>query len=359
MKGLPANVWRSPTNGVTCPYVNCTFMAPFHFLLLLSALIAPDSVSATKINGVNFVAPVKAVPASCMMPVKDLNAGWVALNPYAFVKKGQPEVTFNHNGHWWGERPEGIRTCIEHAHQQGLKVMVKPHVWVAGQGWAGDFTLDNEADWQRWETTYTQYVLTLADLAKAANADMFCVGTEFRQVTRQRPAYWKGLIQQVRAHYGGPLTYAANWDEYERISFWPLLDYVGVDAYFPLSESDTPGIAELMVAWKKPAKRLQAFSQKHKKSILFTEFGYRSVDRTAGKQWELPDSWNQKAPVNLVAQQNAYAALFRTFWQQPWFAGGFLWKWYEDNDKAGGPQNDDYTPQRKPAEALIRQQYGQ
>ena len=328
-------------------------------LLLLSALSTPDSGQTTKINGVNFVAPSKPVTEACMKPVQQLNAGWIAVNPYAFSRKGQPEVTFNHgNGHqWWGERPDGIKSCIQFAHNRGLKVMVKPHVWVAGQGWAGDFTLDNEADWQRWEQTYTAYVLSLADLAKETKADMFCVGTEFRQVTKQRPAFWKKLIQQVRSHYAGPLTYAANWDEYEGITFWPLLDYIGVDAYFPLSESETPGITELMVAWKKPARRLQAFSVKQKKSILFTEYGYRSVDHTAGKQWELPDSWKEKAPANMAAQQNAYAALYRTFWQQPWFAGGFLWKWYDDHAGAGGPQNDDYTPQRKPAEDLIRQQY--
>ena len=328
-----------------------------HLVWLLYAFTGYDFEPTPKINGVNFVAPSKEMPDTGMKPVSYVNANWIALNPYAFSKKGEPDVTFNHDKQWWGERHDGIRACIEYAHQHGLKVMVKPHVWVKGQGWAGDFTLTNEADWQRWETTYTDYILSLADVANATNADMFCVGTEFRQTTKQRPAFWKRLIQQVRSRYAGPLTYAANWDEYEYISFWPLLDYVGVDAYFPLSETQTPSVAELMAAWQKPSKRLQAFAQKHRKPILFAEYGYRSVDRTAGKQWELPDSWHETAPANMTAQKNAYEALYQTFWQQPWFAGGFLWKWYPDYTTAGGPQNDDYTPQRKPAEAIIRQWY--
>lgn len=332
-------------------------MLLLHLLWLFSAFTDYTFESVAKINGVNFVAPSEEVPESCMKAVSYVNAGWIALNPYAFSRKGEPTVTFNHEKQWWGERPEGIRTCIQYAHRHGLKVMVKPHVWVIGQGWAGDFTLTTEADWQQWEKTYTDYVLSLADIANATHADMFCVGTEFRQATKQRPAFWKNLIQQVRSRYAGPLTYAANWDEYELISFWPLLDYVGVDAYFPLSESVTPTVAELKTAWQKPARRLQAFAQKQRKPILFAEYGYRSVDRTAGKQWELPDSWHETAPTNLTAQKNAYEALYQTFWQQPWFAGGFLWKWYPDYTTSGGPQNDDYTPQRKPAEAIIRQWY--
>ena len=332
-------------------------MPLLHFLWLLFALNGSGSAQSAKINGVNFVAPVKAVPESCMKSLRNVNAGWIALNPYAFCRKGQPDVTYNVGHQWWGERPEGIKACIQYAHQHGMKVLLKPHVWVEGQGWAGDFTLDDEAAWRRWEQTYSQYILAMADLCKATGADMLCIGTEFRQATKQRPAFWKQLIRQVRSRYAGPLTYAANWDEYETVAFWPLLDYIGVDAYFPLSESQTPTVAELKAAWQKPVKRLQTFSQRHKKSILFTEYGYRSVDRTAGKQWELPDSWHHKSPVNLTAQSNAYAALYQSVWQQPWFGGGFLWKWTEDYATAGGPQNDDYTPQRKPVETLIRQQY--
>ncbi len=325
--------------------------------LVCLAYQTPEPVRPVKIRGVNFVAPSKAASESCMMPVRQLNADWVALNPYAFCRKGQPEVVHNVSRQWWGERPEGVRACVQYAHKQGMKVLIKPHVWVEGQGWAGDFTLTNEADWQRWEQTYSQYILTFADLAKATGADMICIGTEFRQAVKQRPAFWKRLIQQVRSRYSGPLTYAANWDEYATVPFWSQLDYIGIDAYFPLSEQATPTVAELQTAWQGPAQQLKKFSERYKKPILFTEYGYRSIDRTAGKQWELPDSWNKKGAANLMAQQNAYTALYRTFWQQPWFAGGFIWKWYDNHAASGGMQDDDYTPQHKPAEALIRHQY--
>jgi hypothetical protein len=322
-----------------------------------AACSSPRLAEMPKINGVNFVAPPREVEEACMLSVRQINAGWVALTPYAFSRKAQPEIIHNKERQWWGEKPEGIRACIRYARAHGLKVMIKPHVWVQEQGWAGDFKLDSEAEWKRWEGSYAQYILEYARIAQSTEAEMLCIGTEYRQAVKHRPNFWTDLIRQVREVYKGKLTYAANWDEYRSVAFWDDLDYIGIDAYFPISESTTPTVAELQGAWEKELSRLESFAQKHGKHILFTEYGYRSVDKTAGKQWELPDSWNTKAPVNLAAQTNAYEALYRTFWHQSWFAGGFLWKWYDHYERAGGEDNDDYTPQRKPAEKVISQYY--
>ena len=51
-----------------------------------------------------------------------------------------------------------------------------------------------------------------------------------------RPKFWNELILKIKKLYKGKLTYAANWDEYKRIHFWNVLDYIGVDAYFPLTD---------------------------------------------------------------------------------------------------------------------------
>jgi hypothetical protein len=58
------------------------------------------------------------------------------------------------------------------------------------------------------------------------------------------------------------------------------------------------------------------------------------------------------------AQATAYRALFETFWNEPWFAGGFLWKWFDSHAERGGPDNTRFTPQNKPAEEVIREWYG-
>jgi hypothetical protein len=164
----------------------------------------------TKTNGVNFVAPSRKVEDTCMLSVKQVGAQWVALMPYAFARKGKPEIIHNVEGQWWGEKPEGIRACVGYARTYGLKVMIKPHVWVEGQGWAGDFKLEKEEEWKRWEQDYTQYIVEYARLAVNTGVEMLCIGTEYRQAVKLRPEFWRELIRQVRAVYPGQLTYAAN-----------------------------------------------------------------------------------------------------------------------------------------------------
>jgi len=95
-------------------------------------------------------------------------------------------------------------------------------------------------------------------------------------------------------------------------------------------------------------------SQQYDKPILFTEYGYRSVDYSGKSPWVSDRSMNQ---VNLEAQINTTKALFETFWQEDWFAGGFIWKWFINHDASGGLENAMFTPQNKPVEAVLREQY--
>jgi hypothetical protein len=61
--------------------------------------------------------------------------------------------------------------------------------------------------------------------------------------------------------------------------------------------------------------------------------------------------------VNLEAQVTAYEALFRTWWERPWFAGGFLWEWSADDRRRGDQIRADYTHQQKPVEEPVRRWY--
>ena len=55
----------------------------------------------------------------------------------------------------------------------------------------------------------------------------------------------------VRARFGGRLTYAANHiDGANSLGFWDALDYIGIDAYEPLSWSDpNPSTETLAASW--------------------------------------------------------------------------------------------------------------
>ncbi len=327
-------------------------------LILLIAFRGADTdhpVVESKINGVSFVAPPQPVGKEAIEPIRAVNANWVAIIPYAFGQENSPEIRFNISRQWWGEREEGVAETLRHAQELDLKVMLKPHVWVRGQGWAGDFELERESDWQQWEANYREYIISYAKVADSLDVAMYCIGTEYRKAVQQRPDFWRGLIEDVRTIYDGELTYAANWDNYQNVDFWNDLDYIGVDAYFPLSEQKTADVAHLNDQWQPVKADLKAFSSRHGKAVLFTEFGYQSIDHTADGHWKYE---RDERGLNLQAQADAYRSLFETFWDEPWFAGGFLWKWFAGHPERGGPTDTRYTPQNKPAEESVRKWYG-
>lgn len=310
-----------------------------------------------KINGLNLDSSTKRSDRQFLHPIQALNANWISLIPFAYGSNESPVIDYPVKEQPWIGSEEGMRFAIRKAKKKGIKIMMKPMVVVPDYGWVGDFALETEEDWQAWENNYEAYILPLAELAEELEVELFCIGTEYHQAVKLRSIFWGRLIDKIRAVYSGELTYASNWDNFEHVYFWRDLDYIGVDAYFPLTPEDTPSIELLKGAWKRYKDKLFEFSQFHGRAILFTEFGYRSIDRAMWRQWELDEPYHNQSP-NMQAQLNGYIAIFEEFWQESWFAGGFIWKWYTEHQSAGGPTNNRYTPQRKLVEKEIKAWYG-
>lgn len=308
---------------------------------------------AFPIRGISLEAPPQEVGQESLDPLVSLQANWVSVIPFGFSQGNTPTVYFN-TKQWWGERLDGAAKQIEYAHAKGFKVLLKPHVWIGGQGWPGDYKLETEADWLAWEESYSAYILASAKIAADYGAEMFCVGTEYRIAAKERPAFWRKLIAAVREIYSGELTYAANWDNYRNIAFWDALDYIGVDAYFPVCDLQTPQVETVKAGWQPWANELGTYSRAQEKQILFTEYGYRSIDYTAAGHWNVEE---KSKAVNLQGQSNAYEGMFRALSGEDWFAGGFLWKWHISGRRNGGHEDDRFTPQNKPVEEVIRKWY--
>jgi hypothetical protein len=308
-----------------------------------------------RINGLSFVAPPQALGPKAMPDVVAVHAAWLAVIPYGFTRIGEAQVHYNTNGQWWGERPDGVRATIDSAHNHGLKVMLKPQIYIP-QGWTGDLDFESDSDWLSWEKSYEDYMMLFVDIATEKRAEMVCIGTELKKSIAKRPEFWRGLITKIRQKYNGKLTYAANWDDYESVPFWAELDFVGVNAYFPLTDSHTPSVPTLQKSWKPIVKKLRKIATHTQKPILFTEFGYMSVEGCAGKTWELEKIRRSLSP-NPQAQANAYEALFLTFTREPYWAGGFAWKWYPSAFGREGHNDRDYTPQNKTAQSVLSRWY--
>ncbi|WP_179004693.1 glycoside hydrolase family 113 [Winogradskyella forsetii] len=332
-------------------------MRPFlHGLLVLIFIgCAAAPYKTGKINGVSFVAARSAIDTTHTIPVVNINANAAAIMPFGFIRdKSHPEIIHNSDRQWFGETREGAKQYIEELRKHDINIMIKPQLWL----WHGEFTgflkMDTEADWKQLEKSYSDFILEYAALAEDVNAEVFCIGTELEEFIKNRPAYWSALIKDIKLIYTGKLTYAANWDEFWRTPFWTELDYIGIDAYFPVSDMQTPTIEDCLKGWEKHKQGLKGFSEKLNRPILFTEYGYRSVDYTAKEPWRYDRSMTS---VNHEAQNNATQALFDAVWNEEWFAGGYLWKWFREHHNVGGMENNQFTPQNKPVEQIIKAHY--
>ena len=281
---------------------------------------------------------------------------WITLVPWAY----QQDWNSSDPRHHRGDSTEILRrdsawiARIGRLRAAGYRVFVKPHLWITDPSegsWRAEVFPD---DWTVWSTGYRDFILRYARLAAAAGAEQFCVGTELTRVSGERPEFWRSLVAEVRTIYPGKLTYAANWyREFEQITFWETLDYIGVQAYFPLTEREHPDVGELERGWQPHLRALAAVAQQHDRPLLFTELGYKSTPDAAIRPWE----WMEHQPTLPDAapdtQSNCYRAFFTTVWDQPWFAGVHLWQ-LRGPQRRGDPSDDrNFTPQGKPATAVI------
>ncbi len=320
-----------------------------------AALALPRVPKTDMMCGLNFVAPPEVFAENPMPAVQGVKADWIATIPYAFTRQNEANVYFGGEWQWWGERPEGVQRTIELAQAADIKVVLKPQVYIPG-GWTGDLDFKTDREWEQWEKDYEHYIMTFIEMADSMEVAAFCVGTEFKIAARKRESFWRGLIKRIRAKYKGKLIYAANWDEYEDMPFWDALDMVGINAYFPLSQTSTPSVDELQKAWTPYQNAIRKFYKRVGKPIVFTEYGYLSVDGCAYNTWEL-EGRVQRMPINEQAQANALDALLSTFWDEPYWQGGFVWKWFPNMRGGEGYDQRDYSPQGKLGAKILEKWY--
>lgn len=251
---------------------------------------------------------------------------------------------------------ESLIHAIKTAHKNGMLVMVKPHIdLIKDEGTCrSDIGFSADADWEKWFSNYKKLVKYYAQLSEENNVEFFCVGTELSYAASKDDVWRNSIIPAVRKVFSGKITYAANWDDYKKVKFWDLVDYAGIDAYFPLTTSSNPTLGELKEGWKKWLREIEEWQKTINKPVVFTECGYCSADNTAKRPWEEIFS----STPNLRIQTDCYRALFETFCGKPWFYGLYWWAW-NTYPGSGGKNHSRFTPQNKPALEQVRLWYSQ
>jgi hypothetical protein len=334
-----------------------SFLVLFMFFFQVSCGGVEKPKVYDKINGISLSLSRHPLKQKNVIPLQVVNTNFVSLIPFGFINDlSSPQIRYNTDRQWFGETTQGIKQYVEVLKSKQIEILIKPQLWIRGGIFTGTIEMTTEEDWLTLEVSYENYLLEYARIAEEVNAKIFCIGTELEKFVMNRPDYWQSLIANIKKVYSGKLTYAANWDEFKRVPFWSDLDFIGIDAYFPLSNLDSPSIEELKQGWIPHKQEIDRMQSEYQKPILFTEFGYRSLNFAAKKPWY---SNKIAGEINLLNQSNALQVIFDEFWKEEWFAGGFLWKWFIDDENSGGENNNRFTIQNKPAEEIVKLNYAQ
>jgi hypothetical protein len=317
---------------------------------------------ADKLRGVSWVAG-DSVTEKDFEWLRRNHISWISQTPFGWQADSASPVVNMHTGGgriYWGESDSGLVHTTRLARQAGIRTLLKPHLWLRARGqWPGQVKMRSAADWQAWFASYSTFLLHYARLAEQYHMEGLCIGTELKHAAVGHEQEWRQLIKQVREVYHGQLTYAANWhDEFEKIRFWDALDFIGVQAYFPLSNKPQPDTAMLRRAWQPHLQAIAQVQRRYNRPVVFTEAGYRAIPTAAAAPWEWPDP-RKPQPDDSETQAACYEALFQSCWRQPWFAGMFIWKWYPTLSVEGHRRRRaDFTPQHRPAEQVLSRWYG-
>jgi len=349
-------------------------------------------------------------------------ANWVSIIPTCYQETNQSTIISCNaivndvGGNGYTPYDSDVVTAITKAHAAGLKVMLKPQIDVSS-GYRGNIgfgtTASNanaETQWTTWFNSYkTNVIGRYGPIAQTNNVEAFIIGTELVDTntdpscdaskatllvgggSAQRGANWQAVVTYLRTLYTHKdktgheltkITYAANWGTYDcaevkSVNWWGSLDYIGVDAYYPVINAPSgtvdplisPTVADLIAGWTDvnapanvgngiaPTTSLgQISAANSNKKVLLTEVGYQSQRGTTQQPYgifTLPDP-----PPYFAEQANAFEATFQALAGQPWLAGMFWWGAFITDPPFDPSTDNNYPFYGKPAEGVLRNYYG-
>lgn len=318
----------------------------------------------------------------------ETGVNWICL-AFAVVQDTavSTEIKFN-----FGESitDRDILAAVKHAHDNGIKVCLKPMVNCADGTWRakinfpdlcdfdnsedlkncddlkdfGNFkdcddlknfdVLEKDIYWIKWFNAYEKYMLYYAELAEEAGCEMLCVGCEMLG-TERKESLWRALLKKIRSVYSGKLIYNTNHGHEKDVNWIDMLDYIGTSAYFPVG-GDDQSYETMVENWEKIADELEEVHKIWNKPIVFVEIGCRSAKTCSTMPW---DYQHKDLPRDEGEQARFYDSCLSVMTKRPWFDGVFWWDWstYIYDDLQSAKQNDWFNVHLKEAETIIKKWY--
>jgi hypothetical protein len=286
-----------------------------------------------------------------------MGSTWVSVTPFGRIWSLQSSTIRMDFEAPYAANRRALAAMIAQAHARGLKVLLIPHLWVETGGWRGEIDPGSPDGWVAYQRSYRDFVLAWASLAQEAGADAFSIGVECKSWSGRYNAVWRALIADVRASFSGLLTYSANWDEADGVTFWDALDLIGVNAFYPLAYKPGASFAEYVLGAQRARERLAGLSEALDMPAWFVEVGYTTRRDAAIEPWLWPDDMSHVI-LDEHEQARALAAVFEAFLPERWFGGFFLWRYYADLDDVSQEDPWGFSPHAKLAEPVLQQVFG-
>ena len=197
---------------------------------------------------------------------------------------------------------------LKHAKKRNLHTTLLPIVLIEKPGekdWRG---VIEPTDWDAWWKSYDNFIDRFVKIAVTADVDLFSIGSELN-TTESQINRWTRIAKNVRQSFPGKLTYSANWDRYDKIKLWPLVDIMSVSSYFELSRDDEDAPFEILRdAWIKERDLLLKTAKQYDRPLMLSEVGYPSLSSAAAFPWNYVAKDGEQA--DHAAQARCYEAFF-------------------------------------------------
>jgi hypothetical protein len=288
----------------------------FHVAFIASFVLGVHAVATEFYNGINFLSDQWSAPRYDSIEAQTSlgNARMSGVDSIAVVVTWFQSSVDSSSPIYRGPHTvsdDEIAAVVQQARAKGMSVLLRPAVdpdWrlpnTSGT-WRGQIGRNfSPEQWDQWFSAYTLMMTHYARVAANNSIELFSVGMELT-ATQSQNLHWRALINEIRRIFPGRLTYGANWDAADAVTFFDALDFIGVDAYYPLApQVHNATVRQLVDAWQQPAAELQALAQRLNTTVLLSELGYCSSPESHAD----PAHKCGGGQADQMAQLRAYAA---------------------------------------------------
>lgn len=252
---------------------------------------------------------------------------------------------------------ETLARVVGKVHNLGMKVVLLTPLRPDDGTWEGAIEPEHLAVWFRhWEEILVHY----AKFSEEHGVEVLLLGSELPTL-RGEPERWKSIIEELRRHFSGKLSFSVNFwtnrSEFEEVlnmTQWEDLDYIGITGYFELTPFSSPSVGRLTEAWSSDLhdqnvlEDLRALRDKHDKPVVFWEIGYQSKDGTNTYPW----NYLKHGDKDEGEQKDSWLAFLRAIGDKEWIDGYMIFA-----EQVGLPRDKSgyhgYNVIRKEAETVF------